>query len=248
MRKKLVAGNWKMSGTKESVNKLVNELNNIESNDNCQVVIFPSFIHLQQVKNQLTNDIKIGAQDCATEFDTVAYTGEVSAAHLKDIGASYVLVGHSERRTLIKESNEFLISKTKAALKADLTPIFCVGELLEEYNQQKGKEVVNAQVQVLIDGIGLDNLGKVVIAYEPVWAIGTGLSATGEYAQDIHASLRSYIAGQNADLAEKISILYGGSVKANNAKELMDKPDIDGVLVGGASLIAEEFAGICKAA
>ncbi len=191
--------------------------------------------------------IGLGAQDVSDE-DSGAYTGEVAGAMLQDVGCRYVIVGHSERRSIYGESDEFTARKHAAALRHGLTPILCVGELLEEREQGATEQVVERQLDAVIDLVGIEGLNGAVIAYEPVWAIGTGKTATPEQAQEVHAFIRGRLGSESTAIAESTRILYGGSVKAANAPELFSMPDIDGGLIGGASLSADEFLAICRAA
>ncbi len=210
------------------------------------MVICVPFTHLVSVNGVIDAPIKLGAENCS-EHEKGAYTGEVSAAMVKSTGASHVILGHSERRQYFGENNEQLLAKTKLALANNLTPIFCVGEVLEERENGSYNDVVKGQVEALFS-LSADDFSKIVIAYEPVWAIGTGKTATAEQAQDMHAHIRSVIAEKyGKDLAENTSILYGGSCKPGNAKELFAKPDVDGGLIGGAALQADSFMGIIAA-
>ena len=244
MRKNIVAGNWKMNTVLEEGVELASQIN--EKKANCEVVICVPFTHLVSVNGVIDAPIKLGAENCS-EHEKGAYTGEVSAAMVKSTGASHVILGHSERRQYFGENNEQLLAKTKLALANNLTPIFCVGEVLEERENGSYNDVVKGQVEALFS-LSADDFSKIVIAYEPVWAIGTGKTATAEQAQDMHAHIRSVIAEKyGKDLAENTSILYGGSCKPGNAKELFAKPDVDGGLIGGAALQADSFMGIIAA-
>ncbi|MAT52649.1 MAG: triose-phosphate isomerase [Porticoccaceae bacterium] len=247
MRKPLVAGNWKMHGSRRFVTDHIKALKHRLSGDGVDVAIFPPFIYLDQVIRSLADKpdtaIAVGAQNVSHEREG-AFTGEVAAAMLSDIGCRMVLVGHSERRTLYGESNGMVASKFATALTAGLTPVLCVGETLAEREAGSTFKVVEAQMAAVIDLLGHSRLGQGVIAYEPVWAIGTGMTATPEMAQDVHAAIRQ----QLGEEGETTRILYGGSVKAANAEALFNQPDIDGGLVGGASLDADEFTAICRKA
>ncbi|MDE5902317.1 MAG: triose-phosphate isomerase, partial [Muribaculaceae bacterium] len=214
---------------------------------NCDVVICVPFTHLTSVNAVIDqNLVGLGAENCS-EHEKGAYTGEVSAAMVKSTGASHVILGHSERRQYFGENNAQLLEKTKQALKNGLTPIFCVGEVLEERENGTYNDVVASQTEALFE-LSADDFGKIVIAYEPVWAIGTGKTATAEQAQDMHAHIRQVIADKyGKEVADNTSILYGGSCKPSNAKELFAKPDVDGGLIGGAALDAESFMGIVEA-
>lgn len=243
MRSPLVAGNWKMNGDIASTNFLLHELYSLKLNQ-CQVVVCPTFVHLSVAKAHLEGtDIALGAQNVYFE-NMGAFTGEVSAGMLEDVGCRYVILGHSERRQLFGEMDDFIAKKVLAVQEAGLTPIVCVGETLSERESDLTEQVVAQQIQAVLTLPDFDP-SNVVIAYEPIWAIGTGKTATPEQAQAVHAYLRSQLPSEHA---EKIQILYGGSVKAANAAELFAMPDIDGGLIGGASLKAEEFSAICQAA
>ena len=244
-RRKIVAGNWKMNGSSESVVELVKGL---KSNDAVDVVIAPTFVYLPVVSDALKgSEIKLAAQT-VSEFDSGAYTGEVSLAMLKDFSVSHVILGHSERRSLFLETDAQVAKKVLATLEAGLTPILCVGETLEQREAGTTLDVCNAQVDAVLELVGVEMFDKVVIAYEPVWAIGTGKSATSEQAQEVHRGIRDNIAEKSLEIAQKVAILYGGSVKALNSAELFAQPDIDGALVGGASLDAKEFNSIIESA
>lgn len=249
MRKNIVAGNWKMNTTVQEGISLAHEVNSLlkERDAKCDVVICVPFTHLVSVNNVIDNEkIGLGAENCADK-EKGAYTGEVSAQMVASTGANYVILGHSERRQYYGETNETLKSKTRLALDNNLTPIFCVGEVLEERENGTYNEVVKLQVEALFD-LSADDFEKIVIAYEPVWAIGTGKTATADQAQDMHAHIRSIIAAKyGKEVADNTSILYGGSCKPSNAKELFEKPDVDGGLIGGAALEANSFIGIIDA-
>ncbi len=249
MRKNIVAGNWKMNTTLEEGVELADQVNNLlqGKNKNCDVVICVPFTHLTSVNAVIDqNLVGLGAENCS-EHEKGAYTGEVSAAMVKSTGASHVILGHSERRQYFGENNAQLLEKTKQALKNGLTPIFCVGEVLEERENGTYNDVVAFQTEALFE-LPAEEFGKIVIAYEPVWAIGTGKTATAEQAQDMHAHIRQVSAGKyGKEVADNTSILYGGSCKPSNAKELFAKPDVDGGLIGGAALDAESFMGIVEA-
>ncbi|HKM36847.1 MAG TPA: triose-phosphate isomerase [Thiopseudomonas sp.] len=249
MRRPLVAGNWKMHGTCTSITQLLNEFAEYALPSNVDVVVFPGLIHLQAVIGQVAkSSIAVGSQDCAVQLEEGALTGETSALQLKDIGCSMVLVGHSERRQLQDETDSVICRKFIAAQAAGLIPVLCVGETLAEREAGQAIATVQRQVDAVLAELGADVLAKAVIAYEPVWAIGTGLTATPEQAQEIHAQIRAHVAQYNVSIAQQVRILYGGSVKAANAAELFAQADIDGGLVGGASLNAKEFSAICRAA
>ena len=249
MRKNIVAGNWKMNTTLDEGVELADQVNNLlqGKEKNCDVVVCVPFTHLTSVNAVIDQDlIGLGAENCS-EHEKGAYTGEVSAAMVKSTGASHVILGHSERRQYFGENNEQLLAKTKQALANGLTPIFCVGEVLEERENGTFNDVVAGQVEALFE-LSPEDFAKIVIAYEPVWAIGTGKTATADQAQDMHAHIRKVIADKyGKELADNTSILYGGSCKPSNAKELFAKPDVDGGLIGGAALKAEDFIGIVEA-
>ncbi|HKM27437.1 MAG TPA: triose-phosphate isomerase [Thiopseudomonas sp.] len=249
MRRPLVAGNWKMHGTRASIKQLLNELAEQDLPASVDVAVFPGLIHLQAAVAQASQgSIVVGSQDCAVQLEEGAMTGETSALQLKDIGCSMVLVGHSERRQLQEETDSVICRKFIAAQAAGLTPVLCVGETLAEREAGLAVATVQKQVDAVLVELGADVLLNAVIAYEPVWAIGTGLTATPEQAQEIHAQIREHVAQYSAPVAQQVRILYGGSVKAANAAELFAQADIDGGLVGGASLNAKEFSAICRAA
>ncbi|MEW6119659.1 MAG: triose-phosphate isomerase [Pseudomonadota bacterium] len=246
MRKKLVAGNWKMHGSLADNAALLAAIKPALAGIEAAVCV--PFPYLAQAQSALSgSSIAWGAQNLS-EQSWGAFTGEVSAAMLLDFGCSYVIVGHSERRSLYGESDAVVARKYRAAQAAGLVPILCIGESLEERESGVTEAVVARQLDAVIDAAGVASLGRAVVAYEPVWAIGTGKTASPEQAQAVHAFIRSRIAALDENVAEGLTIQYGGSVKASNAAELMAQPDIDGGLIGGASLIADEFVAICKAA
>lgn len=249
MRQSLVAGNWKMNGSLESVRELVaGLLDGVGSVANAEVAVCPPSIYLPEVAGLLAGSkITYGSQDVSNQ-SSGAYTGEISAPMLNDFSCKYAIVGHSERRNGRGESDELVAEKYKMAQEAGIVPILCVGELLEERENGTTEAVVARQLDAVIDNSGVDSLTNAVIAYEPVWAIGTGKTATPDQAQEVHAFIRAKIMEKNADVANKVQILYGGSMKPDNAAELMAKADIDGGLIGGASLKASDFLGICNAA
>ncbi len=249
MRKPLVAGNWKMNGSLESVRELLEGLKSgIDAVSNAEVAVCPPYVFIPEVQKLLDGSaISWGGQDLSVEVSG-AYTGEIAASMLNDFGCKYAIVGHSERRSYHGESDELVAKKFAAARAGGLVPILCVGETLEEREQGITEDVCARQLDAVIDLVGVDGLACGVIAYEPVWAIGTGKTATPEQAQGVHAFIRGRIAEKSAEVAEGMRILYGGSMKPGNAKELIGKPDIDGGLIGGASLVVEDFLGICTAA
>ncbi|MBR1713275.1 MAG: triose-phosphate isomerase [Alloprevotella sp.] len=250
MRQKIVAGNWKMNKNLQEGVALAKELNDILTADkpNCGVVICTPFVHLASVAPLLNADIiGLGAENCADKASG-AYTGEVSAEMVKSTGAQYVILGHSERRAYYGETPEILKEKVNLALENGLKVIFCIGEVLEEREAGKQNEVVGAQLEGSLYGLTPEQFRNVILAYEPVWAIGTGKTATAEQAEEMHAFIRQTIAARfGAAVAEDTTILYGGSCKPSNAKELFSKPDVDGGLIGGASLKAADFKGIIDA-
>ena len=249
MRRPMVAGNWKMHGTCASVAELAEGLRDLALSSDVDVAVFPSSVHVGQVLVGLQGSgIQVGAQDCSVEPMPGALTGEICASQLLDLGCSFVLVGHSERRQLLGETDEVVVRKFAAAQMCGLTPILCVGETLEQREAGRTLEVVVHQLGCVIDKLGVGVFSRAVVAYEPVWAIGTGLTASPQQAQEVHAVIRRQLAAENAEIAAGVRILYGGSVKAASAVELFGMPDIDGGLVGGASLNANEFGAICRAA
>ena len=248
MRRKLVAGNWKMNGSLAQNGALLDAvrsgMSSVEGVDCAVCVPFP---YLAQVQQRLSgSNVKWGAQD-VHQLDKGAYTGEVSAAMLRDFGCAFVIVGHSERRSYYGESSHLVAEKFLAAQKEGLKPILCVGETLQQRESGVTEEVVAEQLDALIKLGSVQSLKNAVVAYEPVWAIGTGKTATSEQAQAVHGFIRQRVAEQDGQIASGLCILYGGSVKANNAAELFSMPDIDGGLIGGASLVADEFLAICRA-
>ncbi|MEN8175268.1 MAG: triose-phosphate isomerase [Pseudomonadota bacterium] len=249
MRQPLVAGNWKMNGSRESVVALLDGIKaGVGDVKTAEVVVCPPSIFIAEAREQLDGSaVAWGGQDVSAH-EKGAYTGETAASMLVDYGCRYVIIGHSERRTYHAESDELVAKKFEAAVNAGLVPIFCIGETLEQREQGITEEVVARQVDAVIDRLGVAALGKGVVAYEPVWAIGTGKTATPEQAQEVHAFIRSRIAAGDAGMAEGVRILYGGSMNAGNARELIGQADIDGGLIGGASLKPEDFLTICRAA
>jgi triosephosphate isomerase len=249
MRQPLIAGNWKMNGSKASAAELLNGIKaGIDEIKAAEVAVCPPFPYLYLAEELLHGTrIRYGAQDCSLERDG-AFTGQVSAAMLMDFGCAYAIVGHSERRLFNGETDEVVARKYATAVAQGLTPILCVGETLAEREQGKTEEVVARQLDAVLESAdGASALAQGVIAYEPVWAIGTGVTATPEQAQDVHRFLRQRLAKKQAEMAEQIRILYGGSMKPGNAAELMAQADIDGGLIGGAALKASDFLAICKA-
>ncbi len=245
MRKVIIAGNWKMFTDLDEAAHLVKGLKSLKNETGAVVVICPPFTHLTTVKGLLeTSDIKLGAQNLYPE-EKGAFTGEISAMMLRSVGCHYVIIGHSERRQYFEESNEFLNRKVVTALTYQIIPIYCVGETLEQRETKNTLKVIKSQLVEGLKGIDDSDLKRVVIAYEPVWAIGTGKTASPEQAEEVHAFIRQELQALSSQkVAEVISILYGGSVKPENISELMKQPNIDGALVGGASLKADSFGNI----
>lgn len=247
MRKTLVAGNWKLNGSKESIQELLKGILAGMPEAKTDVAVCAPYVYIPLVQSILAGtDIGYGSQSIS-ENDSGAFTGEISGSMLNDFSCQYAIVGHSERRSLFNEKDEDTANKFAAARKNGLTPILCIGELLEEREQGITEDVVSRQLDAVINLEGVEALADAVIAYEPVWAIGTGKTASPQQAQDVHAFIRAKIAKLNTDIAEKVQILYGGSVNGGNADELFAMSDIDGGLIGGASLKAEDFLAICKA-
>ncbi len=251
MRKNIVAGNWKMNTTLQEGIELAKAVNNLVAKTNIGnigIILAPPFTHISEVVKVVDNkNVAVSTQNCASEAEG-AYTGEVSAKMIKSTGAQYVIIGHSERRSYNKESNQTLNKKVKLTLENGLIPIFCIGELLEERKASKHFNVVKTQLDEGVFDLPAEEFSKIIIAYEPVWAIGTGEVATPEQAQEIHKYIRDLIVEKYGQtIANDTPILYGGSCKASNAKELFDNPDVDGGLIGGASLKAEDFLGIITA-
>lgn len=250
MRKKIVAGNWKMNTTLQEGVALAKEVNEAlkNANPNCDVVIAVPFTHLASINAVIDTDkLGLGAENCA-DHKSGAYTGEVSAPMVASTGATYVILGHSERRQYYGETSETLKEKVALAFESNLTPIFCIGEVLEERENGTYHDVVKKQIEDALFHLSAEDFGKIILAYEPVWAIGTGKTATDEQAEDMHAYIRSVIADRyGKEVADNTSILYGGSCKPSNAPQLFAKPDVDGGLIGGASLDAASFMGIVNA-
>jgi triosephosphate isomerase len=249
MRRILVAGNWKLNGSKQNTKELIDGiLHGMSAVKNADVAVCPPFVYIPQAAELLAStQVAWGAQNCS-QHNAGAYTGEVAAPMLKEFGCTYVILGHSERRSIYNESNDEIVQKFIAVKSAGLIPILCVGELLTEREAGKTEAVVAEQLDAVLNVTGIEEFENVVIAYEPVWAIGTGVTATPEQAQEVHAFIRQRLAAKNAAIAENVQILYGGSVKPDNAAELFANSDIDGGLIGGASLQADSFLGICTAA
>ena len=249
MRKQIVAGNWKMNTSLEEGKKLAEQVKSIleEVPNNVELIVIPPFTHIAEIaKISQKSSLKVGSQNCAA-WDKGAYTGEISASMISSTGATHVIIGHSERREYFAESNETLLTKVNLVLQNNLTPIFCCGEKLNERESNIHFKVVEEQIEQTILLLSKDEIQKVVIAYEPVWAIGTGRTASPEQAQEMHAFIRSIVEKKfGEDIANSISILYGGSCKPSNAQEIFSNPDVDGGLIGGASLVANDFIAIAK--
>jgi len=253
MRKILVAGNWKMNGdsaaNSELIGGIISGLSGIaDSAAKPDVLVCPPFPYLAAVREQIAgSDVQLGAQN-VSEHPSGAHTGETSPAMLQEMGCTYALVGHSERRALYGETSEQVAAKFAAALAAGITPVLCVGETLQQREAGNTEAVINEQLAAVVDNSGIGAIASAVIAYEPVWAIGTGMTATPDQAQDVHRFIRVVLEAQDADVAAGVQILYGGSVKGDNAAGLFGMPDIDGGLIGGASLQAADFLAIVEAA
>ena len=248
MRARLVTGNWKMHGNLATNQALLEALRGLPRDDGIAYAVCPPFPYLQQVAGVLADSaVRWGGQNLC-EHDAGAYTGEVSGPMLRDLGCRYVIVGHSERRTLYGETDDRVAAKFEAARRAGLTPILCVGETLAEREGGQTEAVLARQMKAVLDRAGVKGFADAVLAYEPVWAIGTGRTATREQAQSAHAFLRATVRRQDGAIGDGLPILYGGSVKPVNAAELFAMPDVDGGLIGGASLVAADFVAICKAA
>lgn len=247
-RRPLVAGNWKMHGSRAENSALLEAMTGQLDKLQAEVLVCPPFVYLAEIAGRLAGSrIAVGAQSLCAE-SIGAFTGEVSAGMLKDIGCQYVLVGHSERRSLFHEDNELVARKFVAAQSQGLIPVLCAGESLAQRQSEQTFDVIRAQLDAVLALAGIAAFARAIVAYEPVWAIGTGLTATPEQAQAVHAFIRKHLGAQDAQVADGLRILYGGSVKGSNAAELFAMADVDGGLVGGASLKAAEFLQICAAA
>ncbi len=248
----IVAANWKMNGSLALVEKMTSAFNGFEVNDNIEIVICPSFPYLAAFalaakKENLNEHIHLGAQNVNIQ-EKGAFTGEVSTAMLKEVSTKYVIVGHSERRSLYNETSTEIAQKVKTVLESGLIPILCIGESEDERVSKQTNEILASQLQPVVDTIGIEKFVDVVIAYEPVWAIGTGKTASPAMAQETHQFIRQFLTSKNADVANKVPLLYGGSVNAATSEELFAQADIDGGLIGGASLKVDEFKAICSTA
>ncbi len=248
MRRKIVAGNWKLHGSRQFASELVGQVAAGLPLEGVELVVLPPLPYLSDLVEDFENTaLAFGAQDVSSN-EKGAYTGEVSATMLMDVGARYGLVGHSERRQYHNESSELVARKFVAAANAGLVPVLCVGETLEQREAGQTEQVIASQLAPVLDLAGVEVFAKAVVAYEPVWAIGTGRTASPEQAQAVHAFIRGEVAKRDARIADSLPLLYGGSVKPDNAAELFSQPDVDGGLVGGASLVAGDFLAIGKAA
>ncbi len=249
MRGYLVAGNWKMNGSNAANAELVDGIvAGMPQSDSVELLICPPFPYLAAMAAKLSGTgVALGAQN-VSQHQAGAYTGETAPSMLSDVGCTYVLVGHSERRAIMGESSEMVAAKFQAAQDAGLIAVLCVGETQQQREAKQTEAVVDEQLNAVIDGSGIQAFSNAVIAYEPVWAIGTGLTATPEQAQDVHRHIREVLAAREQDVADAVRILYGGSVKGDNAAGLFSKPDIDGGLIGGASLKSADFLAIAEAA
>ena len=249
MRRPLVAGNWKLNGSLSSISELISGIREqLPSVKNAELAVCPPYIYLSHVQKLLQgSEIALGAQDCSDQ-ESGAYTGEVAATMIKEFGCTYNIIGHSERRHVYGDSNDKVATKFAHVVKNGLTPILCVGETLEEREAGHTEVVVATQINAILDLFGIEAFKNAVIAYEPVWAIGTGQVATPAQAQEVHEEIRLTLDAKNKDIAANIRILYGGSMKPENAQELLQQSDIDGGLIGGAALKAEDFIGIALAA
>lgn len=248
MRNNIVAGNWKMNKSVTEGINLANEISKIaeQVNSEAKIIIIPPFLHLTKVKETISEKIHLGAQNCSSN-ENGAYTGEISASMLSEIGIEYCLVGHSERRQYFNETNNTLKDKVNILLKNNITPIFCCGENLQQREDNIHFNIIKNQIDESLFHLSGDNLSKIIIAYEPIWAIGTGKTASPQQAQEVHAFIRNLLKNQyNKDLSDQITILYGGSCNPKNAKNLFSEKDIDGGLIGGASLNSTDFFEIIK--
>ncbi len=247
MRQVMVAGNWKMNGSRDSVKQLIEGIKAGLGAVKAEVVVCPTYVFIPEVADSISGaGIKLGAQN-VSEHDSGAFTGEVAGPMLKDFGVEYVIIGHSERRSLYGESDAVTAVKYAAALKHGLKPVFCIGETLEERESGVTEKVISRQLDAILESSGVASLANAVLAYEPVWAIGTGKTASPEQAQEVHSFIRNKIAALDGGIAAGLRILYGGSMNPGNAAELIAQTDIDGGLIGGASLKADDFLTICKA-
>jgi len=247
-RQPLIAGNWKLNGSRQSVVELATAVSAGCGSFPAEVLLCPTSVHMSDVLGVVGNSAAhLGAQNCS-DADSGAFTGEVSAGMLAEFGCEYVILGHSERRAIFRESSELVAAKCMAVQRAGLTPILCVGETLEQREAGEVESIIGEQLDAVLNAAGIEAFANMVVAYEPVWAIGTGKTATPEQAQEVHSLIRARIASKCGTTAEALRILYGGSVKPDNAATLFSQADIDGGLIGGAALDAESFLAICEAA
>ncbi len=249
MRKKIIAGNWKMNKTPEQAKELINEISPLVKDASCSVIVCVPYVDLcTALETTKGTNIEVGAENCHWE-KSGAFTGEISAEMLTSIGVKYVIIGHSERRTYFGETDETVNKRIRAALDAGLDVILCVGEYLEQREQGITSEIVSMQTKIALQGVSKDEMKHIIIAYEPVWAIGTGKTATADQANEVCKAIRNVVAKlYDTNISNDLTIQYGGSMNASNAEELLSKPDVDGGLIGGAALKANDFATIVKAA
>jgi triosephosphate isomerase (TIM) len=247
MRKNIVAGNWKMNKSLSEAKELVAQISNLKYDSNVELILFPPSLYVSEIANKLVDStIEVGTQNCS-EHDNGAFTGELSVEMIKSTNASYVIIGHSERRTYFNETNQLLAQKINKVLSENLTPIYCCGEQLNERESGSHFDVIKAQISEGLFHLNESKIINCIIAYEPVWAIGTGVTASSDQAQEMHAFIRKLLAEKyGEEIANSISILYGGSCKPSNSKELFSQSDIDGGLIGGASLNAADFIAIAN--
>ena len=247
-RRPLIAGNWKLNGSRQSVVDLATAVSAGCGALSAEVLVCPTSVHIADVLGVVGNSaVHLGAQNCS-DAQSGAFTGEISASMLAEFGCEYVILGHSERRAIFQETSELVAAKCMAVQQAGLTPILCVGETLEQREAGNVESVIAEQLDAVLEAAGIEAFNNMVVAYEPVWAIGTGKTASPEQAQEVHALIRARIAARSSSTAEALRILYGGSVKPDNAATLFSQTDIDGGLIGGAALDAESFLAICEAA
>jgi triosephosphate isomerase len=245
--KKLIMGNWKMNGNSQSIAELCSDISSVKYSNDVEVVVFPASIYAKETILQLPTKVGVGLQNI-TFHDDGAYTGEISSKMLEDIGCSHVLIGHSERRSLFGETDTDVFKKLSKIIDSNVIPVVCIGESLVDRNSGKLEEILTKQLVLILDNLTENQLAKIVIAYEPVWAIGTGVVATLEQVQETHKFIRTLLASKSQNLAKIIQIVYGGSLKASNAKDILSLADVDGGLIGGASLVGKEFNEIINQA
>ncbi|AIT09461.1 triosephosphate isomerase [Candidatus Francisella endociliophora] len=245
---KLIMGNWKMNGNSASIKELCSGISQAEFDSlKVAVAVFPSSVYVKETIAQLPKEVGVGLQNI-TFYDDGAYTGELSADMLQDVGCDYLLIGHSERRSLFNETDQDVFKKVEKIINTSVVPVVCIGESLEDREGGKLEQVLSTQLKLILENLSVEQLSKVVIAYEPVWAIGTGVVASLEQVQETHEFIRSLVAKVDQNLAKNMKIVYGGSLKAGNAKDILSLPDVDGGLIGGASLKASEFNEIINQA